>query len=257
MTRALAILVCFGIALLAAATAGPAAPDADAAKTATSLYASQDVPLDTDATADFWRQAPPIHADRDNYGTLVPGHGTTILSRWTEKNLYFLFVCPYQDLYLKENPDTVAETNKLWNWDVAEVFIGSNFADIQRYKEFEMSPQGEWLDLDINLANRNDSDWTWNSGFEVSARIDRAKKIWYGAMRIPFAAIAPSAASGLAVASSSSAAQTAPRSGMRFRVNFYRSQGPPAAQKRIAWQATERDTFHVPAAFGILELVGR
>jgi hypothetical protein len=32
------------------------------------------------------------------------------------------------------------------------VFIGSDFHDIKPYKEFEVSPPNEWVDLDINLS---------------------------------------------------------------------------------------------------------
>jgi hypothetical protein len=32
-------------------------------------------------------------------------------------------------------------------------FIGDDFKNIRRYKEFEVSPQGEWVDLDVNLDN--------------------------------------------------------------------------------------------------------
>ncbi len=123
-------------------------------------------------------------------GKPVPGYRTEIRSRWTKDNLYLLFICPYEELYLKPSPDTANETNKLWNWDVAEAFIGSDFQNIKHYKEFELSPQGEWIDLDIKLEKPHHEDgWTWNSGFQVSARIDQAAHIWYGAMRIPFAAI--------------------------------------------------------------------
>ena len=91
---------------------------------------------------------------------------------------------------MKPNPNRSAETNELWNWDVAEVFIGADFRDIRRYKEFEISPQGEWIDLEIDLINRSHEDgWKWNSGFEVSARIDETAHVWYGAMKIPYSAI--------------------------------------------------------------------
>ena len=81
---------------------------------------------------------------------------------------------------MKPSPDSVHETNQLWNWDVAETFIGSDFHNIKHYREFELSPQGEWLDLDINLEKPHHEDgWTWNSGFQVSARIDNANHIWY------------------------------------------------------------------------------
>jgi len=141
---------------------------------------------------------------------------------------------------LKPNPDTVAETNELWKWDVAELFIGSDFHNIRRYKEFEASPQGEWIDLDINLAlPHHEVGWTWNSGFHVVARIDPKLKVWYGAMKIPFAAID----------------QRPPADGNVFRTNLFRSQGPPQSQLSIAWKAPMSATFHTPERFGRLVLV--
>ena len=47
-----------------------------------------------------------------------------------------------------------SETPRLWNWDVAEAFIGSDFERIGFYKEFQVSPQGEWVDLAIDRDNR-------------------------------------------------------------------------------------------------------
>lgn len=63
-------------------------------------------------------------------------------------------MCPYEELNLKPNPDTSTETNELWNLDMAEAFIGADFNDIRRYKEFEIFPQGEWIDLTIDLILR-------------------------------------------------------------------------------------------------------
>ena len=155
-----------------------------------SKQAQRDASADTDPDSDFWRGAPPIFAERDRSGNPVPGHRTEIRSRWTGRNLYFLFICPYEELNLKPEPKTETETNELWKWDVAEVFIGSDFKNIRRYKEFEISPQGEWIDLDIDLdAPRHEDGWVWNSGFQASARIDQATKTWYAFMRIPYAAV--------------------------------------------------------------------
>jgi hypothetical protein len=36
---------------------------------------------------------------------------------------------------------------------VAEVFIGADFTDIRHDKEFEISPQGEWVDFEIDLSD--------------------------------------------------------------------------------------------------------
>lgn len=202
--------------------------------------ANQDVLLDLDPSAEFWRASHPVYMEQDSFGKPVPRYRTEVRTRWTKNNLYFLFVCPYEELYLKPSPNTQTETNELWNWDVAEVFVGSDFANIKRYKEFEISPQGEWVDLDIDLRKPHHEDgWTWNSGFGVKARIDNATHTWYGAMRIPWAAIDARPASV----------------GNTLRVNMFRSQGPPSHQHAITWQAPMNDSFHVPERFGLIRLV--
>jgi hypothetical protein len=206
-----------------------------------SSYAAQDVALDTDPRSAFWQRAPSVYAEVDNWGHAVPGYRTQVSSRWTKHNLYLLFQCSYEELYLKPTPDTAEETYGLWQWDVAELFIGSDLNNIRRYKEFEVSPQQEWTDLDINLDLPDHTvGWTWNSGFQVAARIDGTAKIWYGAMRIPFAALDT----------------RPPAPGRTFRANLFRSQGPPDHRKAIAWSAPMSNTFHQPERFGVLTLVG-
>lgn len=207
--------------------------------TVKSMWAETDVALNTNPKSEFWRAAPPVYMDKDAYGHPVPKYRTEVRTRWTKQNLYFLFICPYQHLNLKPDPKTSTETYELWNWDVAEVFIGADFNDIKRYKEFEISPRGEWIDLDIDLhQSRHESGWTWNSGFEVSARIDRGARVWYGAMKIPYSAI-----------------DTRPAApGRILRCNLFRSQGPASDRREIAWQAPMAKTFHIPECFGLLQL---
>jgi hypothetical protein len=204
-----------------------------------SARAPHDAALSLNPESPFWRDASPIFFEGDNYGRPVKQLRTEVRSRWTDSSLYLLFVCPYEDLNLKPSPQTSTDTNQLWTWDVAEIFIGSDFQHIRRYKEFEVSPQGEWIDLDIDLDQPHRDGSKWNSGFETAARIDAEKKIWYGAMRIPFAAIDPQA----------------PHIGSRFRANFFRSQG--ASRQLLAWQTPNGESFHVPERFGILELTGK
>ncbi|MBV9625661.1 MAG: carbohydrate-binding family 9-like protein [Acidobacteria bacterium] len=207
-----------------------------------SLWAAADIALDTDSKSPFWRGAQPVYMETDPHGSSVPKYRTQVRTRWTKQNLYFLFICPYEQLNLKPSPKTAEETNQLWNWDVAEVFIGSDFRDIRRYKEFEVSPQGEWTDLDVDLTKpHHEEGWIWNSGFQVSARIDRARHLWYGAMMIPYSAVdgRPAAV------------------GNRLRINLFRSQGPGPHRQEITWQAPMADTFHVPERFGLLQLVNK
>jgi Carbohydrate family 9 binding domain-like len=203
------------------------------------VWAESDVSLNTDPQSSFWRGAQPVYLELDPHGNREPKYRTEVRTRWTKRNLYFLFRCPYEQLNLKPNPKTSTETNELWNWDVAEVFIGSDFKDIARYKEFEISPRGEWIDLDIDLHKPHHEDgWTWNSGFQVSARIDRPAHLWYGAMKIPYSAIDPRPAAA----------------GNQLRLNLFRSQGPGPSRHEITWQPPLADSFHVPERFGVLEL---
>jgi hypothetical protein len=205
-----------------------------------STQASQDVVLDTNLASEFWRAARPVYMDNDTHGKVLLGYRSEVRTRWTRNNLYVLFICPYKELYLKPQPSTAKETNELWNWDVVEIFIGSDFQDIKRYKEFELSPQGEWIDLDIDLGKpHHENGWTWNSGFKVSARVDPAAHVWYGAMRIPFSSIDV----------------RPPEVGSALRVNLFRSQGPPSNRQEITWQPPMSESFHVPERFGLLKLV--
>lgn len=204
-----------------------------------SVRAMEDVALNTEPELAFWQAAWAVYAERGLHGELLERYRTEVRSRWTEAHLYLLFVCPYETLHLKPDPETRAETNRLWEWDVAEVFLGADFENIRRYKEFEVSPQGEWVDVDVDLDSANHEDgWVWRSGFEVAARIDAAAKVWYGAMKIPFAAFAGQR----------------PVEGMEFRANLLRSQGSGDGQVLIAWQPPMRSTFHVPERFGVLRL---
>jgi hypothetical protein len=218
---------------------GAAAGLLAASNQAESKRAESDIPPDTDPNSSFWRGAPAIFLENDSRGNPVPGFRTEVRSRWTATNLYFLFICPYERLYLKPDPRTGVETNELWKWDVAEAFIGSDFQNIRKYKEFEVSPQAEWVDLDIDLnAPRHEDGWIWNSGFQAAARIDRDAKRWYAYMRIPYTSV-----------------DTRPAApGKVLRVNFFLSEGERPNHKGLAWQATGRATFHVPEAFGLLKL---
>lgn len=212
----------------------------DDAKLARSFRAEKDFALTADPQTEVWKNIKGIIAEQGRHGEIVPNHRTEIRSRWTKDNLYFLFICPYEQLHLRPNPSTTTETDHLWDWDVAEVFIGTDFSDIRRYREFQVSPQGEWVDLDINRNTQPPRhEVPWNSGFEVKARLDRESKIWYGEMRIPLKRIEP----------------RAPKAGLEMRINFYRCQGAPPQRALINWQPVNNNSFHTPEAFGRLRLV--
>lgn len=205
---------------------------------AISNYSEQDFAPAVNPQSEFWRDASITLLTDDAYGNKVSAHATEIRSRWTASNLYFLFACHYQELHLKTNPVVDQPTGGLWNWDVAEAFIGAPDGRIDRYKEFEISPQGEWLDLDIDLKQPDKVALTsWTSGIQVAARIEPDQKIWYGSMRIPYASIEAGEA----------------KAGDLLRINFFRSQGTKPVE--MAWQPPRQASFHAPEQFGTLKLV--
>jgi Carbohydrate family 9 binding domain-like len=231
-----AVIVIAWLSCLPAASSG--APGGDEA-VLVSRRAASDFALTADPEAKPWKGIRGVVAEKDRRGQVVAGHRTEIRSRWTPENLYLLFVAPYEELNLKPDPATGHETDRLWNWDVAEAFIGTDFEEIRRYKEFQVSPQGEWVDLAIDRgASPPNHDASWDSGYEVKARLDRDRRVWYGEMRIPMKALGPRPA----------------RVGVDMRINLYRIQGPPPERRHINWRPVMSDSFHTPEAFGRLRL---
>ena len=205
-----------------------------------SAYVDHDFELTADPQTPEWRSAPSIQIGLDYFGQPIAGNPIVVRSRWSDRHLYLLYACPYDELYLRPNPNPAVETPQLWNHDVAEVFIGWDAEHIARYKELQVSPQGEWVDLDIDRDNpRTQTGMRWNSGYSVKARIDAPARIWYGEMRIPLSSIDE---------------RTGPMRGREFRIGLYRIAGAAPNKKFYAWSPTGQANFHVPAAFGKLIL---
>jgi hypothetical protein len=210
-----------------------------------SSQANHDHALDADPDSNFWKPARSIVLDRSILGDPDPGVRSEARSRWTKDNLYFLFWGPYETLHLKPDPDTQHETYKLWFYDDYELYLGANFENINLYGEFQISPQSEFLDMAID-ATREKPGWgdehLWDSGMTVTSRIDAARKVWYGEMCIPIAAIDKRPAA----------------IGNEFRVNVYRLQSAGEGKRIhfLAWQPTWEWNPHRPMTFGRLRLAG-
>jgi homoserine O-acetyltransferase len=203
-----------------------------------SASAAADFELILDPSSAEWAEAPRVAISRDYFAKPIEGAPTEVRSRWTRDNLYLFYSCPYDELNLKPNPDPRSETNQLWNWDVAEAFIGADYERIGHYLEFEVSPQSEWVDLDINRDDRRAQGGIgWNSGFSVKARIDSQAKVWYAAMRIPWRSLD----------------SRPPEPGREYRLGLYRIAGREP-RKHYAWRPTGATSFHEPKAFGTLRL---
>lgn len=235
-------LIAFLVVVLApaAASAQVDVPPAPPPAVLESLYAPRDFGLQSDPASPDWRAAPVVTIAQDYLKQPVAGRPTEVRSRWTNGFLYLLFVCPFETLNLKPGANPEVETPSLWNWDVAEAFIGWDVDHIGKYKELQVSPQGEWVDLDIDRESpRTQQGMKWNSGYLVQGRIDEVNKVWYGAMQIPFGAIDT----------------RPPQVNRTLRIGLFRITGSEPAKTFYAWQPPGQKSFHVPQAFGTLKLV--
>ncbi len=227
-----------------AADRAPAQPSA----TLASIYtASAPAKLTADPNSAFWKDIKGVWIERRiDTSEPAPQLRTEVRSRWTPGYIHFLAVCPYEQLNLRPNPQTVSDTNRLWEHDVLEIYIGSNFDDITKYLELQVSPQGEHLDgtIDATLPRVGvGNEWVWESGWKTHARLDREKQIWYAEVQLPIASFD----------------KRPVKAGNEFRLNLYRLQGPhppaPARRDFVAWLPTGEYHPHRPLKFGRLKLV--
>src|SRR5690349_13949507 len=204
-------------------------------------YVAQPPQLNTHPHSGAWAHAASTLIEKDCTHQLdYPKLKTEVRAFWTSSDLYLLFICPYTELNLWLPADNSKDRLKLWDRDVVEFFLGDDWIDIKRYREFEIAPTGDWVDLAIDI-NKDSYDANWNSGWERQGRIDEANHIWYAAARVPLKSVS-----------------TQPvKAGTRWRANLYRIDGLGADPVRhfMCWQPTcvvNRDPNHVPEHFGTI-----
>jgi hypothetical protein len=176
-------------------------------------------PLDTDPNGTLWRGAASAWIVRDCTRTAAyPALKTEVRGFWTDTHLYLLFICPYDKLNVFLPAQNESARNKLWDRDVVEVFLGDDWKNIRHYREFEVAPTGDWIDLAIDL-DRNSYDRNWRSGWQRMGRIDEEAKRWYAAMAIPLKSVS----------------EAPMRAGTRWRANLYRieGEGPDSRERYV------------------------
>lgn len=198
-------------------------------------------PLTLDPDADVWKSAASQTMEKDcGHEIRYKDLATEIRAFRTDTNLYLLFKCPYKVLNLFLPPNNTGPHVGLWDRDVVEMFLGYDWKNIRHYREFEIAPTGDWIDLAIDL-DRNSYDHSWRSGWHPMAAIDEAHKVWYAAAEIPLSSVSPEPV----------------HEGTKWRGNLYRIDGlgPDSQRHFLCWQPTcvkKRDSNHVPEHFGAL-----
>jgi alpha-galactosidase len=206
-----------------------------------SSFSAEDFVPDGNPDKRVWQGTDRVVFDHDWMGERhFPESETQVASLWTPSYFYFAFWCRYTDLNLYEGEDPAAQKYGLWDRDVAEIFLNPCPERVNHYFEFEVAPNNQWVDLEIDFDKDPFYDHTWDSNFRHATRIDPAARIWTLEMQIPAASV------------------NVPliRSGWECRINFYRCDGPGDDTQRrfLAWSPTlctgASEYFHVPARFG-------
>jgi alpha-galactosidase len=184
--------------------------------------------------APAWNLAPPVRFAWDWQGEnadLV--RETEVRVLWNSAFLYLRFLCRYRTLTVFADSDINGRRDQLWDRDVAEVFLQTDGSQPRRYWEFEISPNGMWVDLEISPDGKRDPA----SGMKSRVAVNEADKIWTAELALPvpvlMAGFDPS---------------------QEWRVNFFRVEGATEPRFYSAWRPTytPQPNFHVPEAFGIL-----
>jgi Carbohydrate family 9 binding domain-like len=196
------------------------------------------VRLDAAHPDDAWQNAIPIAFASDWQGKNAdPARETQVRVLWSRQYLYLRFECRYRELFVFEDSDPNGRRDHLWDRDVAEAFLQPDPSRERFYKEFEVSPNGMWVDLDIfpgGLAGLK-------SGLQRSVVVDNKSRTWTAELAIPIKSLTtnfdPKAI---------------------WRANFYRVEGAKEPRAYLAWQATytPQPNFHVSSAFGRLRFAG-
>ena len=198
------------------------------------IYVSDKISLDAANAADEWKSAKPITFCSDWQGKNAD-HGleTQVRALWSREHLYLRFECRYRELFMFEDSDPGGRRDHLWDRDVVEAFLQPAPSREGFYREFEVSPNGMWVDLDIFPEGRRDL----GSGLERSVWLDREHHVWSAELAIPMRALTP---------------EFDPAA--EWRVNFFRVEGAREPRFYSAWRATKtpQPNFHVPEVFGRL-----
>ena len=194
-------------------------------------YMAYEVDLNASQAGEHWENAAAVVFCSDWQGKKPdPGRETTVRVLWTRRTLYLRFECRYRELHVFADAEPSGRRDHLWDRDVVEAFLQPDPSRERFYKEFEVSPNGMWIDLDISPKGLADL----RSGLQRSVFLDEKAHTWAAELAIPLKALTSNFDSNAV-----------------WRANFYRVEGTKEPRTYLAWQptGTPHPNFHVPSAF--------
>lgn len=188
-----------------------------------------------------WKTTKEILVDKYWSGENAPvGRQFKTKLLWSDSALYVRFEANQNEpLVVSAVPNTKTKTRGLWERDVCEIFLAPNRAEFRKYFEFEIAPNGEWIDLGIyQMPDKRETDWDYASGMQSATRIEKDKIVM--AMKIEWKAF-----------------NKTPQAGEIWLGNILRCIGKDPTRGYLTWQPTftKEPSFHVPEKFGEFEFV--
>ncbi|NUN69764.1 MAG: hypothetical protein HUU02_08655 [Bacteroidetes bacterium] len=165
---------------------------------------------------------------------------TQVGIEWNENGFIVCFRGRFNTLRLAppvEPSPHQGKTYHLWELsDVYEVFMGVDAARTLRYKEFQVSPDARWIDIDVD-KNLGISNHHWYSGLQCRSVVDQEMKIWSSVIELPWNCFGQHR-----------------RTEDHWNINLYRATGAFHGDELLAWSPTGTGPkcFHRPEHFGTI-----
>jgi alpha-galactosidase len=182
-----------------------------------------------------WEKAPAIRFNHDWRGENPdPQRATDVRLLWTADALFLRFHCNYRVIHVFSDARADGWRYELWDRDVAETFLQPDSSDPMIYREFEVSPNGFWIDLAVSHGKIEEL----HSGLRRRVVSDEQTRTWTAEMALPMQFLTT---------------HFDPK--RPWKANFFRIEGTTEPRFYSAWSPTRspKPNFHVPSAFGTLE----
>lgn len=186
-----------------------------------------------------WDKAKNITVDKYWSGENAPkGRQFKAKLLWSDSAIYVRFEANQSEpLIVSENANLTSKTRGLWDRDVCEIFLAPDKTEFRKYYEFEIAPNGEWIDLGIyQKPDERITDWEYASGMQSKSLIGK-DKVWM-AIKVEWKAFGKT-----------------PKAGDVWLGNIFRCIGKDPTRGYLAWSPTmtKEASFHVPEKFGEFE----
>jgi len=188
-----------------------------------------------------WEKAKEVSIEKYWSGENAPnGRHAKAKLLWSRAALYVRFEANQTEpLIVSDAPNLKSKTKGLWDRDVCEIFVAPDRNEPRKYFEFEIAPNGEWIDLGIyQNPDERITDWEYSSGMQSAAKIEKDKVLM--AIKIEWKAFGK-----------------LPKAGDVWLGNLFRCVGGGKERGYLAWSPTmtKMPNFHVPEKFGEFEFV--